>query len=378
MGLYDSKDSKKSDFLDNLIRFTEKFNGFESIKKDLFAKKILPYTLFAVFQFTLLLSSIAISISNGSFLYQNSSHFLGILFQVVFIVLLFTAIVEKSVFFINAVGAFAYFAALLSIISYSFFFVIDNHPVIYSILNVFDLSYSTVFISLGSHSEFDFIGNPIFVLVVCFFLKLDFQPFLLRKITILLSSFTLLLFALLNYFESSLISESNDSVKATQKVTSNDATYSEIPKSSGHVECKGSYEEEKCEASYAQLESETAEQKRNRRERVDADTNAAKAQISQNTETAQSSVDINLLNKCQEVGASVVNIANGAEKISNIQPLVTWRASCAEKPPVGDGNVVAICDGDLVSKNGASRRIFYWQKLKNNGELAIGYHLCVH
>jgi hypothetical protein len=80
--------------------------------------------------------------------------------------------------------------------------------------------------------------------------------------------------------------------------------------------------------------------------------------------------------KCENIGLKVVKITSGAKEISNIEPLATWRASCAEKPPVGEGNVMALCDGDLVSKNGSSRRILYWQKIKINGEENIGYHLC--
>ena len=80
--------------------------------------------------------------------------------------------------------------------------------------------------------------------------------------------------------------------------------------------------------------------------------------------------------KCQNIGEKVVKITAGAQKISNIDTLVTWRASCAGKPPVGAGNVAALCDGDLVGKNGVARRIFYWQMIKANGEENIGYHLC--
>jgi hypothetical protein len=53
-----------------------------------------------------------------------------------------------------------------------------------------------------------------------------------------------------------------------------------------------------------------------------------------------------------------------------------WKNSCSGKSPVGDGKIIAICDGDLVSKNGASRRINFWQHQKESGELKIGYHLC--
>ena len=79
---------------------------------------------------------------------------------------------------------------------------------------------------------------------------------------------------------------------------------------------------------------------------------------------------------CKNIGLTLVNANASNQKITNMEVLYTWRASCAEKPPTGEGDVLALCDGDLVSKNGVIRRIFYWEKIKNNGERHIGYHLC--
>ena len=80
--------------------------------------------------------------------------------------------------------------------------------------------------------------------------------------------------------------------------------------------------------------------------------------------------------KCESITKHVVKSAVGAKDISNIESLVTWRASCAEKPPVGEGKVTVLCDGDLNSKNGKVVRIFFWQKQRDDGQMAVGYHLC--
>jgi len=48
--------------------------------------------------------------------------------------------------------------------------------------------------------------------------------------------------------------------------------------------------------------------------------------------------------------------------VSNAKQLVTWRASCAESPPTGPGNVDLLCEGDIARKDGSSVRVFYWQK----------------
>ena len=97
-----------------------------------------------------------------------------------------------------------------------------------------------------------------------------------------------------------------------------------------------------------------------------------------NLTTANASEESEFL-KCENTGLKVVKITAGAQKISNIEPLATWRASCAEKPPVGiHGKIVSLCDGDLISKNGFSRRIFYWEGTDKKGDAKIGYHLCDH
>jgi len=82
--------------------------------------------------------------------------------------------------------------------------------------------------------------------------------------------------------------------------------------------------------------------------------------------------------ECDYAGYLVVDVTKGAKAVTNIEQLLTWRAACAEQPPVGigTGELRALCEGDLVSKNGNSRRIFYWYYVTATGDEKIGYHLC--
>ena len=54
------------------------------------------------------------------------------------------------------------------------------------------------------------------------------------------------------------------------------------------------------------------------------------------------------------------------------QQLVTWRASCADDPPGGPGNVVRLCQAE--TQDGQS--VFYWLKAKDGGEES-GYQKCI-
>ena len=58
-------------------------------------------------------------------------------------------------------------------------------------------------------------------------------------------------------------------------------------------------------------------------------------------------------------------------KADTIERLVTWRASCAAKPPKGDGNVRALCQADLPEGG----QVFYWIKTGVNAESG-GYEIC--
>lgn len=60
-----------------------------------------------------------------------------------------------------------------------------------------------------------------------------------------------------------------------------------------------------------------------------------------------------------------------AIEASSAAELVTWRASCAETPPQGPGNVVALCQA--VTENNQS--VFYWSKDSAEGG-SSGYSLC--
>jgi hypothetical protein len=72
-----------------------------------------------------------------------------------------------------------------------------------------------------------------------------------------------------------------------------------------------------------------------------------------------------LLNK-----SSKVNI-----NVNDITPLYTWRASCAEKPPTGKGNVMALCEGTSIRSDGTAKLLFFWSKT-NKGKLTTGYYSC--
>lgn len=80
-----------------------------------------------------------------------------------------------------------------------------------------------------------------------------------------------------------------------------------------------------------------------------------------------------MLNDCSEL-AKAINKSHPEIAISlqGLAPLVTWRASCAEKPPTGAGNVTALCEGERAANKG---KIFFWQKL-DQGKLKQGYYLC--
>lgn len=66
---------------------------------------------------------------------------------------------------------------------------------------------------------------------------------------------------------------------------------------------------------------------------------------------------------------------NMPRKASNFAALVTWRASCAEKPPKGPGNVTALCEADAQTQSGEKKRVFFWEK-SENGKKHTGYYWC--
>jgi hypothetical protein len=79
---------------------------------------------------------------------------------------------------------------------------------------------------------------------------------------------------------------------------------------------------------------------------------------------------------CEDVGQRVISITSGASAMSNIEALVTWRASCSDNPPVGEGKVITLCEGDLISKSGNPRRFFHWAKTTFEEKVRIGFYVC--
>ena len=96
-----------------------------------------------------------------------------------------------------------------------------------------------------------------------------------------------------------------------------------------------------------------------------------------NCDKSDPEYDASQCGKCKVAGDEVIKLTKGSKEIKNIDYLITWRASCSEKPPVGvKGNLLILCDADLISQNGASRRIFLWMFEGSDGNNKIGYHLC--
>ncbi|WP_136526570.1 hypothetical protein [Geomonas ferrireducens] len=66
---------------------------------------------------------------------------------------------------------------------------------------------------------------------------------------------------------------------------------------------------------------------------------------------------------------------NVPKNVMNFTSLATWRASCAEKPPMGPGNVTALCEGDARTHSGEKKRVFFWEK-SEKGKKYTGYYWC--
>lgn len=81
-----------------------------------------------------------------------------------------------------------------------------------------------------------------------------------------------------------------------------------------------------------------------------------------------------MLNDCQ-VLAKKLNISKKVGiSMNGIQPLVTWRAACAERPPTGPGYVTALCEGKRAVAKG-EERVFFWEKAKH-GKFNRGFFNC--
>lgn len=61
--------------------------------------------------------------------------------------------------------------------------------------------------------------------------------------------------------------------------------------------------------------------------------------------------------------------------LRGITPHYTWRSACAERPPSGPGNVVALCEGQAVFPDGRNAPVFFWSK-SHQGKAHTGYYPC--
>ncbi|HLC06600.1 MAG TPA: hypothetical protein VJJ26_00295 [Candidatus Babeliales bacterium] len=86
-------------------------------------------------------------------------------------------------------------------------------------------------------------------------------------------------------------------------------------------------------------------------------------------------IDADMLRDCTELASHIEKSSKQSFAIEDLEPLFTWRASCAEKPPTGKGNVKALCEGNVLQKNGTKKRIFFWSKT-NQEKLVTGYYWC--
>jgi hypothetical protein len=50
-----------------------------------------------------------------------------------------------------------------------------------------------------------------------------------------------------------------------------------------------------------------------------------------------------------------------AISLDGLEPLVTWRAACAERAPTGPGNVTALCQGERTTAKG-EQGVFFREK----------------
>ncbi len=85
--------------------------------------------------------------------------------------------------------------------------------------------------------------------------------------------------------------------------------------------------------------------------------------------------DPEMLKNCQDLAILLNKSSKVNININELTPLFTWRASCAEKPPTGQGNVMALCEGTSVRSNGTAELLFFWSKT-NKGKLTTGYYPC--
>jgi hypothetical protein len=81
-----------------------------------------------------------------------------------------------------------------------------------------------------------------------------------------------------------------------------------------------------------------------------------------------------MLNDCEILAKNLSQSKKVSISIDGIQPLVTWRAACAERPSTGPGNVTALCEGKREAANGRER-VFFWEKV-SHGKFNRGFFIC--
>jgi hypothetical protein len=89
---------------------------------------------------------------------------------------------------------------------------------------------------------------------------------------------------------------------------------------------------------------------------------------------ATDDLDKHMLKKCQAVAKELNKTRRAAISLDGQEPLVTWRAGCAERAPTGPGNVTALCQGKRTTAKG-EQGVFFWEK-SSHGLPNRGYFTC--
>lgn len=86
-------------------------------------------------------------------------------------------------------------------------------------------------------------------------------------------------------------------------------------------------------------------------------------------------LDPSMIKDCVQLAALLNKSGKVNINTNEIAPLYTWRASCAERPPTGEGNVMALCEGTSVRGDGKGELLFFWSKTKR-GKVSTGFFIC--
>lgn len=86
-------------------------------------------------------------------------------------------------------------------------------------------------------------------------------------------------------------------------------------------------------------------------------------------------IDPALLQGCTQAAELLNRSGKVNINTNDLTPLVTWRASCAESPPTGEGNIMALCEGTSVGADGNGELLFFWSRT-NRGKVDTGYMAC--